>query len=75
MTRRNLFKGSQDKIPKLIEESGMRHYIAVSPRGTEPATIFVVLIYWLVESYIYRHATNAVVDGGRAIDKYPARGR
>lgn len=28
--RRNLFKGRHDKIPKLIEESGMRHFIAVS---------------------------------------------
>ena len=27
--RRNLFKGSHDKIPKLLEESGMRHFIAV----------------------------------------------
>ncbi|KAJ3576884.1 hypothetical protein NP233_g125 [Leucocoprinus birnbaumii] len=26
--RRNLFKGSHDKMPKLIEESGMRHFIA-----------------------------------------------
>ncbi|KAF9449589.1 hypothetical protein P691DRAFT_702942 [Macrolepiota fuliginosa MF-IS2] len=26
--RRTLFKGSHDKIPKLIEESGMRHFIA-----------------------------------------------
>ena len=28
--RRNLFKGSNDKVPKLLEESGMRHFIAVS---------------------------------------------
>lgn len=30
VTRREDFKGSRDKIPKLIEEAGMRHFIAVS---------------------------------------------
>lgn len=29
VTRREDFKGSRDKIPKLIEEAGMRHFIAV----------------------------------------------
>ncbi|KAF8635489.1 hypothetical protein AX17_003879 [Amanita inopinata Kibby_2008] len=28
VTRRELFKGSHDRIPKLIEEAGMRHFIA-----------------------------------------------
>ncbi|GLB34634.1 putative SNF2 family protein N-terminal domain [Lyophyllum shimeji] len=28
VARRNMLKGSQQKLPKLIEEAGMRHYIA-----------------------------------------------
>jgi hypothetical protein len=45
--RRNLFKGSHDKIPKLINESGMRHFIAVSVKpplygvpGSDPSSPF-----------------------------------
>lgn len=30
MARRNFFKGSHEKIPKIVEDSGMRQYIAVS---------------------------------------------
>lgn len=29
VTRRNTLKDRQEKLPKLIEESGMRHFIAV----------------------------------------------
>lgn len=32
VTRRNALKDSTDKLPKLIEEAGMRHFIAVSYR-------------------------------------------
>ncbi|KAG6906520.1 hypothetical protein DXG01_013485 [Tephrocybe rancida] len=28
VSRRNIFKGNHEKVPKLIEESGMRHFIA-----------------------------------------------
>ncbi|KAG6873801.1 hypothetical protein C0995_011026 [Termitomyces sp. Mi166 len=28
MTRRNFFRGNHEKVPKIIEDSGMRHYIA-----------------------------------------------
>jgi hypothetical protein len=38
--RRNLFKGSHDKVPKLLEESGMRHFIAVSIGMRERQTLF-----------------------------------
>lgn len=34
VTRREDFQGSRDKIPKLIEEAGMRHFIAVSEQAS-----------------------------------------
>lgn len=33
VARRNALQGSGDKLPKLIEEAGMRHYIAVGSIG------------------------------------------
>jgi len=40
VARRNALSGSYDKLPKLIEEAGMRHYIAVS---THHVILFVDL--------------------------------
>jgi hypothetical protein len=43
VTRREDSKGSRDKIPKLIEEAGMRHFIAVSEHA---ASGLYQLIVW-----------------------------
>ena len=42
VNRREDFKGSRDKIPKLIEEAGMRHFIAV---GEIACHLFQLIAY------------------------------
>lgn len=63
VARRNALSGSHDKLPKLIEEAGMRHYIAVS-------THYVILFVDDLNSsqnpkfieYLPVHTSNIKID-------------
>ena len=39
VARRNVLRDRQEKLPKLIEEAGMRHYIAVRLRHIRKSTL------------------------------------
>jgi hypothetical protein len=51
ITRRDVLKGTDGRLPKMTEEVGMRHYIAVSlfAVGTKG-----MILNWLAESDIHQ---------------------
>jgi len=49
VVRRNALKNSQEKLPKLIEEAGMRHYIANPKFITQTPTLIPTIDFPLLD--------------------------